>query len=217
MGRVYTIESQDRFFLLDAEDTLPKGPLVLRSLSGARIEVDPAAVAPFEIDEARAKAIVKEEVARFAKTAMGALSGVGSILRAVAQKQAVGPLPPNPREAHVSEALGVTKEQLHTDPDAVMDGLQAVLSGLADTVGDALKDAPEARERTRERLQAFVSTMGQDAPDVGTIETGLEKIREALGDPATEAAVREASRKIEEATARIKTEGEALLRDTDES
>lgn len=217
MAKVYANESQDRFFQIPDDATLPAGPLVLRTLSGGRLEVDEAAATAFEIPEALAKALVKEEVAGFARKAAGALSSLGGILSAVGQGARPAPRDPAAPPQVLAESLGLSPEALRTDPDAVAAGFKHLLDGLRDTAIDALRDAPEARVATRQRIDAFVSGMGSGAPAPEDLEKLLESVRTALGDPALEARIRAASDKLDAATRRLREEGKALLDEADET
>ncbi len=210
MAQVYANAGQDRFFHIPEDANIAPGTLVLRSLSGARLDVDPDAAARFEIDEVEAKALVKEQLGEFTRKAASTMSGIGSFLRKVGQRKPVDVQPSAKSPEVLADTLGVTPEQLRNDPSAVKAGFEDILAGVMASVQDALRDTQESREATRSRLQALSSSMGADAPDPAALEKVLDSLRTTLADPKLEQSIRSASQKLEEATQRIRTEGQAM-------
>ena len=78
---MYASLDRKRFFYIPDDAGLPPGSFIVRSLKGAKLEVEEASLAEFELDEARAKDIVKAEVARIAKSTQTFLAGAAAAMR----------------------------------------------------------------------------------------------------------------------------------------
>ena len=218
MSTVYTNSTQDRFFQFPDGSDVAEGDLLLRSLRGDTSHVDASAAAAFEVDEATAKDLVKQEVKAFTKNAATAFSTLGDVLRAATNKSVPKPSSEQTPPADVlAQAIGVTGEQLRNDPSAVKAGLSTMLQGLVQAVQEATSDAPEDKERTEARLRTVAETLGADTPDSSVVRQSMEKLSASLNDPALTAKIRDASSRIEEAAARLKSEGEKLVEGLDDS
>lgn len=208
MSTVYTNPTQDRFYQIPQGADIAGGGLVLRSLRGETLSVDAGAAAAFEVDEATAKLLVKGEVKAFTKNAATAFSTLGDVLRAASHKSATKTSADRVSPSDVlAKALGVTSDQLRNDPSAVKMGLSSVLQGLARAVQEATSDTPEDKERTEARMRAVASALGAETPDTSVVRESMEKLSASLSDPALSAKIRDASSKIEEATANLHSEG----------
>lgn len=69
---LWTDPARTRFFVIPDDHTFPHGDFTLRTITGRKQDVDPAALAPFEVSEAQAKAWLKDEFGRMLDTARGA-------------------------------------------------------------------------------------------------------------------------------------------------
>jgi len=206
MASVFTTRTQDRFYHFPEGTEVAEGDLELRSLRGERRHVDSDAAAAFEVSEARAKELVKAEVADFTQRATGALSALGSVLRAASNKSVPSPSPEQtPPKNVVADLLGITPEQLSGDPQAVREGMKAVVAGLGAALADAAGQTPDATERTEERVERVREALGQmpDGEGGDAMVEGLKSLAGVLNDPETSARVRDAADKLSEATGRL--------------
>ena len=64
---------RSRFFLIPDEQLLPPGEFVIRTITGRKLEVDPASLAPFEKTEAEAKKWLESQFGKILDTARGAV------------------------------------------------------------------------------------------------------------------------------------------------
>jgi len=215
---LYANPSQTRFYLIPDDAEVPSGGLVLRSLTGRRKDVALDAVEVYEISEDRAKEITRLEIGRLTRQATGFLAGVGAFMQGVADRAKEHPEPPphGPREANVAEALGITPDQLRNDPEAVIDGLKRMWSGLQVALKDALDTNKEADEATRARVR-FIAEMA--GADVDAAETTVEDLRTRIHDllmsQELEKRVREATARLNEISAEIRASADALAEDND--
>lgn len=216
MSTVYTNSSQDRFFQLPKDAELAEGDLLLRSLKGDKRMVDAQAALAFEVDEATAKDLVKQEVRAFTKNAATALSTLGDVLRSASNKELPTPsADQTPPENVLAGALGVTPDQLRNDPSAVKMGLTSVLQGLAQAVQDAASSSAVDKEKTEARLRTVAQALGADAPDTSVVRESMQKLSASLNDPTLSAKIREASANIEQAAETLKARTESIVEELD--
>ena len=187
MPKVFADSSSKQFYLLPDDADLPSGPLVLRSLTGDRLEVDAEAAEAYAISEDEAKERVKQQLAEVAQRATGILASLGTLLRGAAEGLPTGP---KPQEASVAEALGVTPEQLRDDPKAVLAGLKRVGAGLVESLKDALASDPASEEVTRQRIEALAGVVGADPKDLDDLRN---KLKAQLMDPELEQRIKQAT------------------------
>lgn len=205
---LYADPSQTRFYLIPNDAALPEGDLVLRSLTGTKLEVAAAAADPFLITEEQAKELTREVIAKATKTASSFLAGLGGMLQEASRRVDAGIRPePGPREPAVAEALGVTEEQLRDDPDAVMEGLKRVGQGLQQTLEDAVETGKAADQATRERIRKVADMLGANVDEAeDSVEELLEKMREWLANPELEQKVRDATQRLRDLTDELRTQ-----------
>lgn len=163
-GRLFATTDPKRFFSIPAGVTPPTGPLVLRSPTGGRLDVDPDAVAAWELSDDDAKRQITEEATAFARKATDIFSAIAASMRAAGAPGAPAPDP--------------------ADPQAVTAGLKAVFDGIAQTTKLALSDDPSARAAAKQRMQDLAATIAEKTGAELPLADLPEQLREALGDPA---------------------------------
>jgi hypothetical protein len=202
---MFATSDRKRFFHLPDDAALAAGAFEIRNLKGERRAVDEAAVAPFEVDEAQAKALVRDELARFARKTQDFLAGAAAALRGAA------PLPPatgaseGPR---LADLLGLTPEELRADPKRALAAVNDTLRGWVRSVKDTAEVPPgdvDARARV-ERLSAALAAQGTEF--AGTVEQLPERLARFVGDPALEGQIRDAARDLREAAATLRGRSE---------
>lgn len=196
---LYADPSQTRFFWIPDDAAIPPGELVLRSLTGKQLDVSAAAVQEYRITEERAKELTREAVANVSRMASSFLAGLGGILQEASRRAAdVGRPPPGEREPEVAKALGVTEEELHNDPDAVMDGLKRAGQGLQQVLKEAIEGGREADASTRERIKRLAEIVGANVDEAQeSVDDLIVKLKEYLADP-------ELTKRVHDATTRLK-------------
>ncbi|MBW2255617.1 MAG: hypothetical protein JRI25_13595 [Deltaproteobacteria bacterium] len=211
---LYANPSQTRFYFIPDDAEVASGGLVLRSLTGQRKDVSLEAVEAYEIPEDRAKEITRLEIGRYTRQASGFLAGVGAFMQGVADKaeERKGRKPgPGPREANVADALGITPDQLRNDPDAVIEGLKGMWSGLQVVLKDALATGKEADETTRERIRFVAELAGADIDAAETTVDELRtKVHDLLMSQELEERVRNATARLNEISAELHTSADSL-------
>lgn len=204
---LYSTEDNGRFFHIPDASRLPEGAFVLRSLRGKTLRVHENSVANFEVPEPRAKEIAAVEMEEIARRARQMMTGAGSFLRGLAAGMANPPAPPPEREGRrqtIADALGVTPEQLTSDPQAVIAGLKQVGEGLQQAFKDSMEQEPD--ERTRERQAAVVSKL-EELFGTGSVPPPDElpaKLEELLGNKELEESVRTAAADLKDAADRLR-------------
>ncbi len=202
MPTLYASENPQRFFLIPEEANLPPGTLNLRNLMGEKRGVDELVASAFEIGEEEAKEHARVVMADVGRKAKAVLAGAGQVLREVARAQRVGDIlrkPATSTEGNVADALGLTTEQLRTDPDAVMNGLKGIFDGLRVTL-EKLANEPGDEVGRKAILKAVndavVANGGDPLPD--DVNAWPDRLRGFLDDPARIAELRAATEALKD-------------------
>ena len=210
---VFATKDQKRFFHIPEDAKLAAGPLLLRNIKGEKREVDEAAVAEFEIAEDKAKAIVAEDLKKFARNAQDFLVKAASVVRAAAAN------PPTPEaefqrgksEMNLAAVLGMTPDEVRANPEKTMEALKATLMGVATTLRDAARtDDPESRADAQGRMKAMAEHIKKVGGEeyAGPLEELPEKIQKFLSDPKLEQQIRDASTRLTELAAELRVESQ---------
>jgi hypothetical protein len=208
---MYATRDQKRFFWIPDDQKPAPGPLLLRSITGQRLEVDEASVAAWELPEAEARKIVAEDLAVYAQKLGTFVAGAAETLRAAAAKPVPPPRRPN-ADATIARSLGITEEELRKDPQKVLGSLQTVLKGFLETLKEGTSDDPAARDRAKERMDILKELVQQQTGDpalAAKAEELPEKIGALLRDPKLEQGILDAAESLRRASEDIRAEIEA--------
>ena len=208
---LFANEDQSRFFWIPPGLSLPPGKDTLRSLTGVRLDTTLDAVAPYEIPEEEAKAIVRVQLTRFMNTASNALGSLGQLVKQfneAANKASELDLDARKREREqrIANALGIAPSEA-TDPSKVMEGLQGLLNSITDKLKntDDLATA-KARRDVSEDMQKLgeiaVHQATQDAED--TLASLRQGLIEVFTKPETEARLEEATHRLHQIAAQLR-------------
>lgn len=210
---LYITLDQARFFHVPMEVELVKGGLPVRTISGGRIDLDPDMLAPYEIEETRAKQIVGEQLGAFmafAGEAVGKLQGLADQLKQVrdqldrtgrpkasAERAAT-------RRTELSDLLKIDAESVD-DPAQVMRGLNALMGRIQAKMADpeALAEAG-VREGIRDDLTRLGAAATHQAS--GEAEAAVDDARAALVELFGSDTTREALRSATDELRRVRQE-----------
>jgi hypothetical protein len=223
---LYATLDQARFFHVPVEAELVPGGLPVRTLSGGRIDLDPSFLAPYEVDEPTAKAIVREQLGtfmEFAGQAIGQLQGLAQrfaeardqLDQVAAGQQAEQRA--EQRKAQLSDALQIDPESVD-DPAQVMRGLNALMQRVQARMAD-----PEqlAKAGVREAIRDDMSKLGAAATNqaVGDADQAVADARAALlelfGSDETRKALREATDELRRVRGEMQQAGVVPQREPD--
>jgi hypothetical protein len=208
---VFATKDQKRFFHIPGDAELAAGPLVLRNLKGEKKEVDEAAVSGFEIPEEQAKAIVAEDLKKFARNAQDFLTKAASVMRAAAAPTPEKTERQGKAEMNFAAILGMTPDEVRGNPEKTMEALKATLMGMATTLRDAARnDDPESKVAAEGRMRAVaehIKTVGGEEY-AGPIEELPERLKKFLADPKLEQQIRDASSRLKELAAELRVEAD---------
>jgi hypothetical protein len=177
-----------RHFLVPDSETLPSGDFILRTLTGRQQEVDPEALAPFEVTREQAKAWLKDQFGQVLQTAKGAV--MDALGRGLAAAPDVEP-PPSEQSASakaspmtpgqspglslLSALSGEPIDSLRTDAESVGRGVQKIVAELGAIFEDATAPEDAGLENARQRISLLrtilqehglpVSAKAEDIPD----------------------------------------------------
>jgi len=197
---LYATLDQSRFFHVPVELELVPGGLPVRTLSGGRLDLDVAMLEPYEIDEAAAKAIVKEQLGSFmdfAGQAIGQLQSLATRFQEARNQldEVAGAERATARKANLADALQLDADKVD-DPAQVLRGLNALMSRVQARMADpeALKQAG-VRDEIREDMQKLGTAATNQA--VGEADQAVADARAALlelfGSDETREALRSAT------------------------
>lgn len=203
---LYASADERRFFLIPDDADLLPGAFTIRSLTGRARQVDPVVLDVYEVPEAEAQALARAAMEGWVETGKKVVASVTTALRDAAQGQPTAATPPaaDAQYDRAADALGVTREQLHGDPKAVLAGLTDALKGIAAVARESIDPASAADGKQRMvALAARLRTDGLPADAATTVEELQETLRQALGSAELEQTVRDASQRLSELSAEL--------------
>jgi hypothetical protein len=198
---LYATDPATRFFLIPDGQALPTGALVLRSLRGDVLRIDPVVADIYEVPEAEAKALAARSVRALAQTLGAALKGAGEAVKEVgkiqAGVQAAAQAGPGPEAAaQIAAALGIEASQLRNDPAAVRVGLTQTLARLAadaralvappdpEQAAAAQAEVAQARAESRSLAAAAKARVAEEAARRAAEEEAVVNARIAEAEAA---------------------------------
>lgn len=197
---LYADAEQKHYFLVPDEITVAKGPVVLRSLTGRRLEVDAEAAAPYEIPEEQAKKMAQELVGAFAeKLKVVALSAV----QALSRTPALDPASVAERESRVADSLKMSREALREDPEQLKSAIKGVFQGIL----QAAKETAQTPEVAQDRMKDIAEALRQEGVQSGApelVESLPDRLRELLASEDTLATLDKFTKDMDQATADLK-------------
>lgn len=202
MATLYATPDRARFFHVPDDARLPPGDLVVRSLTGKKLEADPIALDVYEVPEDEAMRIARELLGGFADKVRAVTMSAAA---ALAKPPPLDPDAVKAREERVASYLKLGREQLHDDPAALGAALKGALQNMVDLARETVNEPGVAEARLKDVAEAFRQE-GAPAEAAEAIETAVAKLREALASP-------EVLGKIEQATAELRSVTEALKRE----
>ncbi len=187
---LWSDSERSRFFLISGDRQLPPGDFVLRTITGRQMEVDPNALAPFEVTRDEAKTWLNSQFGQVLEEAKGKLTNYLSNLGKSSPKSKPeskqkktethtknSSEPAYPGLSLLSVLTGERVETLRTEPDAIARGIRQILSDLNAIFENATAPNPEKLQTARTQIQNLRSTL--QAHGISVSEK-LEEIPERL-------------------------------------
>ena len=194
--------TKTRHFLIPDSENLASGDFALRTVTGRQQEVDPDALAPYEVSQEEAKEWLKGQFGQVMEQAKGAL------LEALRPLQEPRYRPPRRRQPRAPSGAGSAQpspvltlfaalsgepvERLKSDPEAVTRGLRHVVDELGAIVEDAAARDEARLETAKERvrgLRAMLNLHGIPVSDkVDALPDRLRQLQRAAEAPEQRAA-----------------------------
>jgi hypothetical protein len=206
---LYANKTHDRFFYIPQDTELLDGDFVIGTLTGQLQKVTEDSVTEFEVDEALAKDIASGVVKDVAQTAGRFMTSAADLLRSMS----TGDIPKadterrEKRESNVAEFLGITKDQLRNDPQAVLDGIKGIGKGLKAALEQSISDNPVTQEGARARMEAFAEYAREDLGiKLGDNLADLpQQLADVLRNPELEASVRASTERLRHLSSQIRS------------
>jgi len=206
---LYATLDQSRFFHVPMDATIPEGGLPVRTLSGGRMDLDQQALEAYEVDEARAKEIVRDQLGsfmEFAGQAIGQLQSLATRFQEARNQmqEMAGTESSATRKTHIADALRIDPEKVD-DPAQVMRGLNAIMERVQARMAD-----PDAMKQsgTRDAIRDDIRRMETAATESAAIdaERAVEDARAALLEIFGSDETREALRGATDELRRVRQE-----------
>ena len=204
---LYADSTQRKFYWVPNDAKLPEGDFQIMDLRRRTKMTSASAAEAYRISEKQAKEIAREAMASVSQQATNFVSKTA---KAVHDLQQSGFVPSaqstNNAADRLAASIGLTQEQLRTDPEAVKAGITSMLSGLSATIAGAAKEEAERSPQIKVALEAmkvaaqeeFGSQLGNKAGE------WPERVVEALRNPELEKGVRDATEKLKEMAAELR-------------
>lgn len=159
--RVWSDASRSRFFLIPEGDPLPPGDLLLRTVTGQRMEVDETAVAPFEVSREEAREWLKAELRGVMETAKERLTEATRSMREERGATAGGSGDPSAGET----ASGSAGEGDRADASEAFRAFADLAGMLAGAAERGARRFREAADELRSRAETAERKPGEAADD----------------------------------------------------
>jgi len=196
---LYASSDRKRFFWIPSGLTLPTGSLALSTLTRKSISVKESDALGYEIPEAQAKDIARQEMRRWAGLKDQAAAVADSVTKKSDGSTAL--------EKSLAGFLGISEKELGSNPGILKERFEWLFQRLAEEAKESGSD--DALKGEINRLAGLIGTrLGMATGEVvSAVVTELpEEINALLSDPRIEKAVRAGTKGLEEwAQGRFKT------------
>ncbi len=200
MSTIYADRDRGRFYLVPDGAELAEGDIRVESLSGRVILATEASLAPLQIDEARAKALVTEQLGALRQTAAKVASAAAEVLSGVHAATDAAKTSAAGTEQRAANVLGVSREALR-DPQQV----GAALGTMVETILAAARDAKADPDAVRARFAGVAERVRARDPELADgILRAPERIGELLDSKELHDTVDALTASVREATANLK-------------
>ena len=200
MPTIFADRARGRFYAVPDDAELAPGDVRVESLSGRVLLASPEALAPHQIDEARAKALVAEQMGALRQTAAKVASAAAEVLSGVHAATDAAKTSAAGTEQRAANVLGVTREALR-DPQQV----GAALGTMVDTILAAARDSKADPDALRARFANVAERVRARDPELADgILAAPERIGELLASDELHEAVDALTASVREATANLK-------------
>ena len=200
---LYASSDRKRFFWIPSDLTLPAGSLEISTLTRKKIAVQESSALDYEIPEAQAKELARQEMRRWAGLKEQAAAAADGATKKVDGSTAI--------EKTLAGFLGISEKELASKPGILKERFEWLFQRLAEEAKDSGND--EALKSELARLAGLIGTrLGVATGEVvSAVVTELpEEINALLSDPRIEKAVRAGTKGLEEwAQGRFKTDSKS--------
>ena len=208
---LYADKAQRKFYWVPNDSELPEGDYRLADLRRQFRHTTEEGVAEYQIDEAQAKELAREMMSTVAKQASSFVAKTAAAVRELQQMQSVPVTPEAGPADRLAASIGLTQEELRTDPEKVKTGITDLLMGVAEAVKAAAKDEAErSPELTAGIARMKLAAMEEFGEEIGDgVGDWPEKLAEALKNPQLEQGARDAAERLKKMAAEVRASGVA--------
>lgn len=219
---LWTNLSRSRYFLIPDDQELGTGDFILCSLNGDEKNVDSTAIASFEITESEAKAYLQAEMNQALEEAKNSFSNFMAFSTQTSQAAPSNPTPSFNQTQSIqnliSKLIGVTPEELQTNPEAVQTAFLNVYTEFKELLGASTSKNPAEVEAARSRLHSLRETLSTQGINISEeIEELPNKLQEVLSSSNTEGYLKEIVAKLRDLADQINQSPEAVGQTIDET
>ena len=196
--------SRSRYFLIPDNQELPDGDFTVHSLVGEAKKVNPHMLAPFEISKEQAEPHIQAELDKTWQQVKNAFSTLTDFAAAAQGKAASKAQSPNSMGSSIASLLGISPEELESNPNAVKQSLNTIASSFRDIFKGAISEDPAHLEAARNRMSALRQHLKKQGVEVeADLELLPEKLRQQYLGAEAENNLQESATKLKEATEEV--------------
>jgi hypothetical protein len=176
---------QHRYFVIPDNQELLNGNCCIRKMMGLEKQVDPEAIAPYEISAKDADPYRRQEVVQAMEQISSLFSNVVAITlqnsKGNAKDSAKSADPAQPASSLLANLLGVSLEEFCNNPEVAKEGLQSFVTEVATAMQSSVNQNPDRTQVIQTSLDAVLETLhsrGLNIPELDTNQliTELSKV-----------------------------------------
>jgi hypothetical protein len=168
---------QHRYFLIPDNQELLNGNCCIRKMMGLEKQVDPEAIAPYEISAKDAEPYMQKEVIQAMEQISSLFSNVVAIplqnRKGNSTDAAKSADPTQPAASLLANLLGVSLDEFCDNPEVAKEGLQSFVAEVATAMQSSVAQNPDRTQVIQTSVDAVLETLqsrGLNIPDLDTNE-----------------------------------------------
>lgn len=169
------------YFLIPKNIDLPVGDCVIRKVEGIEKQVDPEAIAPYEISAEEAEPYMQQEVTQAMEQISSLFSNVVAIALQNSNASTSGETgaadPAQPAASLLSNLLGVSLEEFCENPEVAQEGLQSFVTEVAEAMQNSFHQNGDRTHMIQTSVDAVLETLQSHGLNISDLNTS-ELIKE---------------------------------------
>ena len=214
--------TRSHYFLIPDDQELVSGDFILCSLNGDEKKVDSTELTPFEITDSEAKAYLQAEMNQALEEAKNTFSNFMAFSTQTSQAAPSNPTASSDQTQStqnlISKLIGVTPEELQSNPEAVQTAFLNVYTEFKELLGASTSKNPAEVEAARSRLHSLRETLSTQGMNISEeIEELPKNLQEVLSSSDIEGYLKEIVAKLRDLADQINQSPDAVGQKIDET